>query len=755
MKYLFVFLLLFLPSLLHAQCSAFDGLLKKGDVFLQSTDYQAAISAYTAALLACPDRANEAKIRIEKLVTAIDQLKNEKEKQKQIADNGLQKANKIVSTFYFAYDRFALAFKDREFYFIDKNGDKVDKLGAWEKAEQFGEYSNGFTKVGRMKEEYYLDTLGNSYRVAYALKDLSTEIKALDLTGTQLDSFPSEILAHSQLEILILNGNLLELNNFKTLPAEITNLDNLKYLSLSYCQLDRLPAQVEELKNLTWLMVSGNQLTALPVQIGELKNLNTLNLEENQLTILPPQIGELKNLTNLNLSENSYLDLVSVCNAFKYFPKKMMMSTDKFTLNNEASVLLINIPKQTTLPAQIGELKNLTSLYLGDSQLTTLPTQISELKNLTYLNLDGNQLTTLPAQIGELKNLESLSLYGNQLTTLPPQIGGLKNLTWLGLNKNQLTTLPPQIGELNNLTSLQLWSNQLVILPIQIVELKNLTELYLSGNQLTSLPAQIGELKNLISLYLGGNQLTSLPAQIAALKNLARLDLSNNQLTTLPAQIGELKKLTALYLDGNRLTALPPQIRELRKLEVLNLGYNNIEKVAVQIGDLKNLTELNLSQNRVLAAERKTILALLPDCEIVFAEDYSKMANRYHVNGDYAEAFKAQQKVVEKDGKNYSNWFTLSFYALFIGEPQKAIQAAKHVLALNPEAVDVETNLALGYLLNNQWAEAEAIYLKWKGKNFPDDNRLWDLVFLAEIADLEKTGIIHPDFEKVKKIFGK
>jgi Leucine-rich repeat (LRR) protein len=305
------------------------------------------------------------------------------------------------------------------------------------------------------------------------------------------------------------------------------------------------------------------------------------------------------------------------------------------------------------------------------------------------------------------------------------------------------------------LTSLQLWSNQLVILPIQIVELKNLTELYLSGNQLTSLPAQIGELKNLISLYLGGNQLTSLPAQIAALKNLARLDLSNNQLTTLPAQIGELKKLTALYLDGNRLTALPPQIRELRKLEVLNLGYNNIEKVAVQIGDLKNLTELNLSQNRVFAAERKTILALLPDCEIVFAEDYSKMANRYHVNGDYAEAFKAQQKVVEKDGKNYSNWFTLSFYALFIGEPQKAIQAAKHVLALNPEAVDVETNLALGYLLNNQWAEAEAIYLKWKGKNFPDDNRLWDLVFLAEIADLEKTGIIHPDFEKVKKIFGK
>ena len=35
---------------------------------------------------------------------------------------------------------------------------------------------------------------------------------------------------------------------------------------------------------------------------------------------------------------------------------------------------------------------NLTELHLGDNQLTTLPAEIGELTNLTRLDLEGNQL---------------------------------------------------------------------------------------------------------------------------------------------------------------------------------------------------------------------------------------------------------------------------------------------------------------------------------------------------------------------------
>ncbi|NOR78337.1 MAG: GTP-binding protein, partial [Methanophagales archaeon] len=226
----------------------------------------------------------------------------------------------------------------------------------------------------------------------------------------------------------------------------------------------------------------------------------------------------------------------------------------------------------TSLPPEIGELKNLTALYLYRNQLTALPAEIGKLKNLTSLHLSYNQLTALPTEIGELKNLTKLNLSGNQLTTLPAEIGGLKNLTKLNLYRNQLTTLPAEIGEL-----------------------KNLTRLYLSGNQLTTLPAEIGELKNLTELNLYGNQLTTLPAEIGELKNLTRLYLSENQLKTLPAEIGELKNLTKLILSKNPLESPPLEIADqgieaifeyLRQLPVEAIEHNEAKMILVGQGEV-------------------------------------------------------------------------------------------------------------------------------------------------------------------------
>jgi tetratricopeptide (TPR) repeat protein len=155
-----------------------------------------------------------------------------------------------------------------------------------------------------------------------------------------------------------------------------------------------------------------------------------------------------------------------------------------------------------------------------------------------------------------------------------------------------------------------------------------------------------------------------------------------------------------------------------------------------------------------------------PDSALIYLNRYldlkpnhlwtiKQLSYTYSDLNDYKSAYSFATKATELEAENYSNWFSLSFYALFVGKPQEAIQAAKKTLELNPEAVSVETNLALGYVLNNQYAEAEKIYLKWKGKNFPNDKRLCDEIFLADIAALEQAGITHPDFEKVKKLLGK
>ena len=113
-----------------------------------------------------------------------------------------------------------------------------------------------------------------------------------------------------------------------------------------------------------------------------------------------------------------------------------------------------------------------TELHLSNSDLIgEIPSEIGNLTNLTRLYLSNNQLTTLPESIGNLSNLEELELNNNQLTMLPDSIGSISSLKWLYLSNNQLTTLPESIGNLSNLEELDLIYNQLSTLPESICNL--------------------------------------------------------------------------------------------------------------------------------------------------------------------------------------------------------------------------------------------------------------------------------------------
>ncbi|TAE01625.1 MAG: hypothetical protein EAZ97_03170 [Bacteroidetes bacterium] len=235
-----------------------------------------------------------------------------------------------------------------KFYFADEKGNKIAKLGEWDKAEPFSYCVGDFAEVQKDNKNYLLDTLGNFYQVAYKLEDLGPKIKALVLKNKQLNSFPKEILTHNQLEILILNGYYdFGHSKFKTLPSEIRKLSNLKYLELLYGELDSLPSQIGKLKNLQSLDFDLNKLSFLPSQIGELKNLQRLDLNKNQLTFLPSQIRELKNLKELWLNGNP-LSVAEI----------------------EKALLL---------------LPQLETLYLGDLGLSSLPNAVLELKKLKIL----------------------------------------------------------------------------------------------------------------------------------------------------------------------------------------------------------------------------------------------------------------------------------------------------------------------------------------------------------------------------------
>ena len=102
------------------------------------------------------------------------------------------------------------------------------------------------------------------------------------------------------------------------------------------------------------------------------------------------------------------------------------------------------------LPDNIGQLSELTTLYLEKHDLTELPESFTSLSSLSNLFISNNWLTSLPENFGNLTSLTMLDLGYNQLESIPESIGNLENLEYLFLFNNQLTSLPETICNLND-----------------------------------------------------------------------------------------------------------------------------------------------------------------------------------------------------------------------------------------------------------------------------------------------------------------
>ncbi len=88
----------------------------------------------------------------------------------------------------------------------------------------------------------------------------------------------------------------------------------------------------------------------------------------------------------------------------------------------------------------------------------------SETGRVTSLIVANNNLTgALPAELGDLSELTELAFYDNQLTgSIPPELGNLSELVTLNLRNNDLTGLiPPELGKLNKMDGLHLNRNRL------------------------------------------------------------------------------------------------------------------------------------------------------------------------------------------------------------------------------------------------------------------------------------------------------
>ena len=99
------------------------------------------------------------------------------------------------------------------------------------------------------------------------------------------------------------------------------------------------------------------------------------------------------------------------------------------------------------LPERLGDLRQLTGLYIHSMGLVDLPASFTALAALRTLDLGHNALPSLPEDIGRLSGLTHfLYLSHNRLTELPASLGDLTRLRYLNVSHNALEALPESTG---------------------------------------------------------------------------------------------------------------------------------------------------------------------------------------------------------------------------------------------------------------------------------------------------------------------
>ncbi|KDP46255.1 hypothetical protein JCGZ_10095 [Jatropha curcas] len=261
----------------------------------------------------------------------------------------------------------------------------------------------------------------------------------------------------------------------------------------------------------------------------------------------------------------------------------------------------------------VDALANLTRLSYFNASRFQLPGSIPEWFGQSFGSLQILDLSfcaiqnAIPANLGNLTNLISLYLTGNRLTgAIPSSLGQLVLLSVLDLSQNSLTgSIPVSFASLGNLTSLDISSNFLAgSIPPGIGMLLKLQYLNLSSNQLSSpIPAQLGDLSRLVDLDLSVNLLSgSLPVDLRGLRNLKRMLIGNNMLVgSLPVNLfPSSSQLQIVVLKDNGFTdTVPSVLFTMPGLLFLDISGNNFSSFLPNVTLSANATtaELNLSGN--------------------------------------------------------------------------------------------------------------------------------------------------------------
>ncbi|TVU36318.1 hypothetical protein EJB05_18249, partial [Eragrostis curvula] len=380
-----------------------------------------------------------------------------------------------------------------------------------------------------------------------------------------------------------------------TVPASLANCTNLQVLNLSMNSLTGQLPDLSALVNLEVLDLSTNNFNgAFPVWVSKLSGLTELGLGENNFDegVIPESIGDLKNLTWLFLGQ---------CNLRGDIPASVFDLVSLGTLDFSRNQITGVFPKA------ISKLKNLWKIELYQNNLTgEIPREVVTLTLLSEFDVSRNQLTgMLPKEIAGLKKLKIFHIYHNNFSgELPERLGDLRYLESFSTYENQFSgRFPPNLGRFSPLNTIDISENYFSgEFPRFLCQNNKLLFLLALNNNFSGeFPGSYSSCKTLQRFRISQNQFSgSIPGGMWGLPNAVIIDVADNGFTGgISSDIGFSTTLNQLYVQNNNFFGeLPAELGRLSQLQKLDAFNNRFSgQIPKQIGSLKQLTYLHLEHN--------------------------------------------------------------------------------------------------------------------------------------------------------------
>lgn len=363
-----------------------------------------------------------------------------------------------------------------------------------------------------------------------------------------------------------------------------TNANNR--LELQLFMLPGLPDTVFELTELQSLKLEIINNVTVPASISQLENLQELSLCQCSLKLHTTAVSFLKeNLKVLRVKFDDNRELPNWMYGLRSLEELYLTGS----LSPDASKNIVF--------ESLREMKCLKTLCLK-SNLTKIPQSIVDVSShlqRVHLHNDGTKLVMLN-NLKKMSNLIELELVRCDLERIPHAIFSLTNLQELDLKENNLRSIEEIISfqHLRKLTCLKLWYNSIMYIPEHIKKLGSLERLYFSHNKIEILPSHLFLCNKLRYLDLSNNDIRFIPPEIGVLQSLQYFSVTCNKIENLPDELFFCKKLKTLKLGKNSLSILSPKISYLALLSCLELRGNHFEVLPQELGCCRALKRSGL-----------------------------------------------------------------------------------------------------------------------------------------------------------------